>query len=263
MTENRLPLSLETGPRLEELQTEIGYFFLHRRLLELALCHESFANEQEDGVTSNERLEFLGDAVLGLVVSRYLYETHPDVPEGKLAQMKAFLVSTRHLAKKAQRFHLGNYLRLGRGEQLSEGRQRSSLLADAFEALIGAVFLDGGLEAATGLVLRYLAEDMEECDRLSKDYKSQLQEITQRHFKALPRYHVLSESGPPHDRIFLVQVRFGGSTLGEGSGRSKREASQNAAAQAVVRIEQGDAVWQRLLSLEPSELPSGCAQRED
>lgn len=244
---------------LDELQLTLGYCFQNLDLLHLALQHESYANEQLEPARSNERLEFLGDAVLGMLVSSYLYQRHPLEPEGKLAQMKAFLVSTGHLADKARALELGGHVRLGRGELLTDGRERVNLLADAFEALMGAVFLDGGLEAAEQLTMRYFREDMDDLSGARKDYKSLLQELTQRHFKALPIYEVVQEEGPPHDRIFQVQVQFANHALGEGSGRSKREASQKAACQALEQAEAQSPVWLRLLE----ELGSGEPSVED
>lgn len=232
---------------LDELQLNLGYCFQDHSLLQLALQHESYANEQAEGAHSNERLEFLGDAVLGMLVSSYLYHRHTDEPEGKLAQMKAFLVSTGHLAEKARGLELGGHVRLGRGEVLAEGRERVNLLADAYEALIGAVYLDGGLPAAEAVTMRHFREDMDDLSGARKDYKSLLQELTQRHFKALPIYEVVREEGPPHDRTFQVQVQFASHVLGEGSGRSKREASQKAAHQALEQAEEQSEVWQRLL----------------
>jgi len=232
---------------LDELQLNLGYCFQDLSLLQLALQHESYANEQTDNSRSNERLEFLGDAVLGMLVSSYLYHRHPEEPEGKLAQMKAFLVSTGHLAEKARTLELGHHVRLGRGEVLAEGRERVNLLADAYEALIGAIYLDGGLPAAETVTMRHFREDMDDLSGARKDYKSLLQELTQRHFKALPVYEVVKEDGPPHDRVFQVQVQFASHVLGEGSGRSKREASQKAASQALEQAEEQSQVWLRLL----------------
>lgn len=239
---------------LDELQLTLGYCFQDLGLLQLALRHESYANEQADNAHSNERLEFLGDAVLGMLVSSYLYHRHPEEPEGKLAQMKAFLVSTGHLAEKARALDLGLHVRLGRGEVLAEGRERVNLLADAYEAVIGAVYLDGGLTAAETVTMSHFRDDMDDLSGARKDYKSLLQELTQRHFKALPNYEVVGEEGPPHDRVFQVQVQFASHVLGEGTGRSKREASQKAASQALEQAEEQSSVWLHLLEELGSEL---------
>ena len=220
-------------PNLDGLQEILGYRFADPGLLELALTHESYANERQGESGNNERLEFLGDAVLGLTVCRYLYDRHAHLPEGRLAQIKAHLVSTSYLARKARALDLGAFLLLGRGEDLSEGRSRKNVLADTLEALIGALYLDGDMDAAGPFILGLLQEAMDRKEGAQKDYKSLLQEHTQRLHKTLPEYHVTGEEGPPHDRVFLVQVDFLGETLGQGSGRSKREASQRAARQAL------------------------------
>lgn len=224
-------LGAERG--VDHLQDLIGYRFRNPELLALALTHESYANERQLDTGNNERLEFLGDAVLGLVVCRYLYERHARLSEGRLAQIKAHLVSTSYLARKARALDLGAYLRLGRGEDLSEGRNRRNVLADTLEALIGALYLDGGLEVTEPFVLSLLREAMDNMEGSQKDFKSLLQEHTQRLHKSLPHYQVVEEEGPPHDRLFQVQVEFLGEVLGEGSGRSKRDASQKAAQQAL------------------------------
>lgn len=218
---------------LEGLQEILGHRFGDPGLLELALTHESYANERQLETGNNERLEFLGDAVLGVVVCRYLYERHPRLPEGRLAQIKAHLVSTSYLAREARAMHLGDYLLLGRGEDLSEGRTRKNVLADTLEAVIGALYMDGGLTVAEPFVLGLLQEAMDIMEGSQKDFKSLLQEHTQRLHKSLPRYLVVEEEGPPHDRMFQVEVDFLGEVLGSGSGPSKREASQKAAQQAL------------------------------
>lgn len=238
------PASSSRDPR--QLEQTLGYTFVNRELLQRALCHESFINENEAG-RSNERLEFLGDSVLGLVVAQGLFRRFPELPEGKLAVMKAYLVSTRHLAEKARELELLDYLKLGRGERASQRGKRRSLLADGFEAVLGAVYLDGGLAAAETLVERFFGGDLDRKVGLSKDYKSLLQELTQSYFKALPQYRLVSESGPSHDRTFVVEVLFENETLGQGTGSSKREAGQMAAALALERFHKNDEVWNRLL----------------
>lgn len=248
---------IQQGESLEALQEALGYRFTDPALLEAALVHESFANEREEDVQSYERLEFLGDSVLGLVVAGYLYERFPDLPEGRLAQIKATLVSTHHLAQRAREIGLGAHVRLGRGEQMSAGRKRVSLLADALEAVVGAVYLDGGFDASHGVVLKLLQDDMDLGEGLRRDFKSLLQEITQKHFKTLPEYHVMREEGPPHDRIFQVQVVFGGEALGEGTGPSKREASQEAAREALDKVRRGAPEWIRLMDQVPPNIDIG------
>jgi len=220
-------------PDLEQLQEVLVHRFLDPDLLDLALTHESYSNERHCPFGNNERLEFLGDAVLGLVVCRYLYDRHSDLPEGRLAQIKAHLVSTSCLARLARNLGIGQHILLGRGETLAHGEGRRNILADTLEALIGALYLDGGLDAAGRFVLSLLQDAMDRMEGSQKDFKSLLQECTQRLHKSLPDYEVLREEGPPHDRVFVVQVRFLGECLGQGQGRSKREASQNAASEAL------------------------------
>ncbi len=223
--------------RLAEIQARLGYRFETLSLLEKALRHESFINESEESVESNERLEFLGDSVLGLVVAEFLYRTFGEHPEGDLARMKSYLVSTSHLAEHASRLELGQFLILGKGELLSHGRKRRSLLADVFEAVIGAIYLDGGLEPARDFIVRILGPAMEAGSGLKKDYKSVLQEWTQSLYKELPDYRVIKEEGPPHERVFEVEVTFRGQVLGVGRGQSKREASQQAAKEALEKAQ--------------------------
>lgn len=217
-----------------QLQQRLGYFFQQVDLLQLALRHESFANESEEG--SQERLEFLGDSVVGLVICESLYRLYPDYAEGRLAQMKASLVSTEQLADKARLLELGDCVELGRGEQESS-RQRPNLLADTFEAVLGAIYLEAGFDQAKAVILRQFEEELQAAGELRRDYKSLLQEVSQRDFQALPEYEVLEEIGPPHDRVFRVQVSLPGNVLGLGQGRSKREAGQKAAQEALSQLE--------------------------
>ncbi len=217
-----------------QLQQRLGYFFQQVDLLQRALRHESFANESEEG--SQERLEFLGDSVVGLVICESLYRLYPDYAEGRLAQMKASLVSTEPVADKARLLELGQCVELGRGEQ--EGsRQRPNLLADTFEAVLGAIYLEAGFDQAKAVILRQFEEELRAAGELRRDYKSLLQEVSQRDFQALPEYEVLEEIGPPHDRVFRVQVSLSGDVLGLGQGRSKREASQQAAQEALSQLD--------------------------
>ncbi len=220
-------------PDLERLQDVLGHRFGDPGLLDLALTHESYSNERHCPFGNNERLEFLGDSVLGLVVCRYLYERHPHLSEGRLAQVKASLVSTTSLARQARPLNLEGFLRLGRGEMLARGGARRNILADTLEAVIGALYLDGGMPAARRFVLSLLQDSMDRLEGLQKDFKSLLQEQTQRLHKALPGYQVLAEEGPPHERVFLVEVSFLGEALGKGVGRTKREAGQSAAERAL------------------------------
>lgn len=226
----------------EPLFERLNYSFEELTLLKRAFVHESLVNESEGG-TSNERLEFLGDSVLGLAVTEFLFRQFPDAAEGQLAQMKSYLVSRKHLAVCAGRLKLGQYLLLGRGEENSGGKRRESLLANCYEAVLGAIFLDGGYTKAKRSVIRVLGEDMRQGLGAVKDEKSRLQEKVQTVFQALPDYRIVKESGPAHDRSFTVEVVFGGEALGTGQGRSKREASQAAARVALKVFYQRGEKW--------------------
>ena len=185
----------------------------------------------------------MGDAVVGLVVAEYLYQYYPHESEGHLAQMKSYLVSRKHLAVCAERLGLGEYLKLGRGELSSGGKRRGSLLANAMEAVLGAVILDGGYADARRVVLKVLEKDMKDGLGQVKDRKSRLQEKVQTIFRALPEYELVRETGPAHDRVFEVEVRFGTELLGTGSGLSKREASQEAARAALKVLKDRGEQW--------------------
>ena len=215
-------------------------------LFEMALRHESSSRDEPPGRPSNERLEFLGDSVLGLVVCHYLYRHHPELPEGNLATMKAALVSAEQLAAKARDLELGPCIELGRAAQ-GDARERVNLLADAFEAVLGAIYLDRGLEAARDFIEQQMGPELSAAGQLKRDFKSQLQEVTQRDHRCLPSYEVLQEEGPPHNRTFLLRVVVDGRELGQGQGKSKREAAQNAARAAL----------QTLLK-EGEERPNSC-----
>jgi ribonuclease-3 len=227
------------GLSLDSLQRALGYRFQNHRLLEEALTHKSYVNEHRPASgTHNERLEFLGDAVLSLVVSEQLAVLLPKAPEGALSKHKARLVSESVLADVARRLQLGGCLRLGRGEEVSKGREKGSLLADAVEALIAAVHLDGGLESSRRVVVKLFDQEFSEvASRRHRpgedDYKTQVQEWCQRRFDTLPSYAVVRESGPDHDKMFDVEVTVNGEVVGRGTGRSKKEAEQSAAKQAL------------------------------
>ncbi len=212
------------------LAQRLGHTFSDLSLLQQALAHRSWCGEQEGGAPSNERLEFLGDAVLGLVVAGFTYGRYPDFAEGKLAKVRSAVVNARVLAEVAADLGVGDVLLLGRGEEGSGGRAKASILADAFEAVLGAVYLDAGWEAAQRLVLRELgpaiARAGEEPDDF--DHKSRLQEKAVRDGEGTPRY-VVEGSGPDHDRAYVAQVFLGGTCLGVGEGRSKKDAEQEAA----------------------------------
>ena len=230
------------GREFEVLEERLGYRFRDRGLLEHALTHRSHAHEDvSGGVLDNESLEFLGDAVVGFVIAEMLFRDFPQFGEGQKSKVKAALVSTSALAAMADRLSLGRYLLLGRGEEKTGGRQKQALLADTCEALVAAVYLDGGLEEARRLVLSELAPDIAQVrsPEFLRDYKSALQERAQSAGQPRPEYVVGDVSGPDHDRVFRVEVRVGATALGEGSGRTKKEAEQQAARQALQRWEDG------------------------
>lgn len=218
----------------EGLEARLQIDFTDRGLLEQALTHRSYAADVE-GATSNERLEFLGDTVLDLIIAEELYFANPDWPEGDLTKAKASAVGERSLERIAHAWDLGAYVRLSRGEEASGGRQRRALLADAVEAIFGAYYLDQGLDACRTLVLREMTFILETIERRAQsgDYKTQLQEVLQARFQAAPSYVMLEESGPPHDRTFRVAVQFQDDVLGVGVGKSKKEAEQQAASCAL------------------------------
>ena len=226
------------GREYQRLEERLEYRFRDRGLLEHALTHRSHAHEDASGgVADNESLEFLGDAVLGFVVADLLFREFPQYREGEKSKVKATLVSTTSLATVADRLDLGTYLLLGRGEEKTGGRQKQALLADACEAVIAAVYLDGGLEEARRLILRELAPDVAEIRSpdFLKDYKSALQELIQSNGGPRPEYSVIETVGPDHDKVFRVDVRVGGEILGTGSGRTKKDAEQEAARLALER----------------------------
>jgi len=222
-----------------ELQEKLGYRFTDAGLLRQALTHKSYANEnRSDGVKHNERLEFLGDTVLDFVISDFIMRVCPDSPEGRLSKLRSVSVSEANLSRIARGLGLGEYLLLGRGEEQTGGRDKSSLLANAVEAVIAAVYLDGGLEPARDLILKLFGEDVKKIadDGLSHDPKTDLQEFCQSRFGELPRYEVVSESGPDHLKVFEVEISAAGKVIGRASGRSKKEAEQTAAAAALASL---------------------------
>jgi ribonuclease-3 len=220
---------------IERLARRLGHRFKTPRLLEEALTHKSYLNEAPDPPEAdNERLEFLGDAVLDLVISERFLSQFPEAPEGELSKLKAKTVSEAALSQVARRLELGGALVLGRGEELTGGRDKPSLLADALEAVIAAVYLDGGLDAARQVVLHAFADLLENLSRPeAMDYKTELQERCQRDFSVLPVYRVLRESGPDHHKQFDIELTIRGEVYGVGTGRSKKEAEQQAARAAL------------------------------
>ncbi|HVQ14520.1 MAG TPA: ribonuclease III [Vicinamibacterales bacterium] len=224
----------------DDLQVRIGYRFRDRGLLEHALTHKSRAAEDASGgVADNESLEFLGDAVLGLVVADALFHQYPDYDEGQKSKVKAAVVSTQSLARHAEQLRLGEHLILGRGEEKTGGRFKQALLADGYEALIAAIYLDGGLEAAEAFLRRELKDALDEgsAQTFVRDYKSALQERLQALGRPLPEYRVSGEAGPDHRKTFSVEVVVNGDVLGTATGRAKKEAEQEAARLALTRLE--------------------------
>ncbi len=210
------------------LEKVIGYTFKNPALLETALTHTSFANESRQPIEHNERLEFLGDSVLSVVVADYLFR-HVNKPEGELTRMRASLVSEEALFQFAQEIELGKYLRLGRGEDMGGGRERPSVVSDAFESVIAALYLDGGMETARNFILPFVTEGK----TAEADYKTQLQEVVQQNPEEKLTYVLESETGPDHDKHFVVAVHLNSNCFARGEGRSKKQAEQHAAHEAL------------------------------
>ena len=221
---------------MRELEKKLNYTFRDRSLLEVALRHSSYANEHRaDRLSSNERLEFLGDSVLGFVTAEFLFVQHPDLPEGDLTRIRAALVCEQSLYEVARKLNLGAFLKLGRGEDSGGGRMRTSILADATEAVFAAVYLDGGITAASALIHRCLldAEREEVVEERRRDYKTALQELVQRQADQVLTYRMAGECGPDHAKTFTAEVLLNGVPIGSGSGHSKKEAEQAAARSAL------------------------------
>ena len=222
---------------IKDLETAIGYRFGNISLLQNALAHSSYANERwHDSLKSNERLEFLGDSILGMVVAEYLYRNFPGRPEGELTRMRADMVCETSLAAIADRIGLGNHLLLGHGEEAGGGRNRASILADAVESVIAACFLDGGMAAARGFIDRFVLTNVPVQQLTNRDYKTALQELVQQKKNQVLSYNLVGESGPDHDKQFRVEVCLNGAVVGFGSGTSKKRAEQDAARVAMERL---------------------------
>ena len=221
--------------KLEDLQKVIGYEFNRVELLQQALTHSSYANEKHKKQSDNERLEFLGDAVLELVSSEFLFKKYPKRPEGELTKTRASIVCEQTLALCTDEISLGKYLYLGKGEDHTGGRKRKSILSDALEAIIGAIYLDGGFEAAKAFIHRFILVDIEH-KQLFHDCKTILQELVQGNYKEELHYVLLAETGPDHDKQFTVEARIGDRVIGQGSGHTKKDAEQAAAYQALVKL---------------------------
>jgi ribonuclease-3 len=219
---------------LKDLEQAIGYRFRDITLLQNALAHSSYANERwHNSLMSNERLEFLGDSILGMTVAEYLYRQFPDRPEGELTRMRADMVCEQTLANVARQIGLGEHLHLGHGEEQGGGRDRASILADAVESVIAACYLDGGFEPAKSFIARFILCDVPVKQLHNRDYKTALQEQVQKKKDQLIRYTLVGETGPDHDKRFCVAVSINGETVGEGTGRSKKRAEQEAAKAAL------------------------------
>lgn len=217
---------------MQDLEKKINYEFKNKSLLTTALTHSSYANEK-GGVLYNERLEFLGDSVLGIITAEYLFKNHKDFPEGELTKVRAALVCEKALYSFAKEIDLGEYLFLGKGEIHTGGRNRPSILADAFEALIAAIYLDGGMQQAKNFVLHFIVGAQEQAIEVNTDYKTKLQEIIQKNPEERIEYTTLSETGPDHDKRFVVAVKLNSNIIGKGEGRSKKKAEQLAAKEAL------------------------------
>ena len=267
-------ISLEREKTLTDLEQQIGYSFRSRALLDRALTHRSFANERAEGCRHNEALEFLGDSVLGFVVSAWLLDRFPDQPEGKLSKMKAYMVSETSLAELSEAIDLGRFIRLNRGEEKTGGRRKRALLADAYEAVIGAIYLDGGIAAAQRFLHRELSSKMSSIDpesMIGDDYKSALQERLQAEGRPMPEYILVEASGPDHRRTFRVQLRVGGNILSSGEGSTIKVAQQEAARSALTveshadQIAEGDKEISELLdseTVEQGQIKEDCTKSD-
>ena len=224
---------------VEVLQKHIKYEFKNKKILNEALTHSSYSNEYKKSRNkNNERLEFLGDSILGLIISTHLFNLKKDLPEGELTKIRAAIVCERSLKEVAKKIQLGDFLMLGKGEETTGGRKRDSILADAVEALIAAIYIDSDFKYASDFVLEFMNEVIGEAieGKIMRDYKTQLQEIIQRYSKEPIIYKLTDQMGPDHDKVFMMQVSLGDKVIGTGSGKSKKEAEQQAAKDALGNI---------------------------
>ena len=218
---------------MEAFEKKLNYTFKNKELLETALTHSSYANEQRGGAVCNERLEFLGDSVLSIIVSDYLYYNF-SLPEGRLTKLRASLVCEKTLCRFSRSLQVGQFLKLGRGERATGGADRDSLLADAFEAILAAIYLDGGMEPAKKHVMRFVLEELRHMEHENfKDYKTELQDVIQRNPEENLHYVLTGQSGPDHNKQFTVEVRLNSNVIGVGTGHSKKAAEQAAACKAL------------------------------
>lgn len=235
---NQIELLIQNAPTIE---CKLGYHFKDRSLLVLAFIHRSFINENKDVREHNERLEFLGDSVLGLLIADYLYRYLPSTPEGQLSYLRSRLVEACSCVNYVQSLEIANYVLLGKGERMNDGRGRDSILADLFEAIIGAIYLDGGIEAARQFVFKNFANEIESTLKTPlRNWKALLQDYCQKKFQQTPIYQVLQESGPDHSKLFKISVLIQDYELGRGEGASKKEAQQAAASDALSRCNPAD-----------------------
>lgn len=222
-----------------EIELKIGYAFKDRELLKLAFIHRSFINENRNVNEHNERLEFLGDSVLNLLISDYLYRYLPNTPEGDLSYLRSRLVDANSCCTYVQKLDVSSYVLLGRGESMNDGRGRTTILADLFEALIGAIYLDGGQEAAKKFLFKNFSTEIGQILKTPiRNFKADLQDFAQKKYREPPLYTVISEEGPDHSKKFIVSVSINGVVMGQGEGSSKKEAQQKAAEVAFIRIEE-------------------------
>ncbi|MBQ7782928.1 MAG: ribonuclease III [Oscillospiraceae bacterium] len=227
-------ISTEISAKLAEFEEKIGYSFKNRDLIFEALSHSSFANEYKKGRNSNERLEFLGDSVLSIVISEHLFNHFKHLPEGDLTKIRASLVCEKALFEFSKQIDLGSFLFLGKGEEHTGGRNRPSIVSDAFEAVIAAIFLDGGMENAREYILGFIPKDLDKTTvKNLQDYKTILQEIIQRNPEEKVEYVLRGQTGPDHDRHFIVEVCLNNNVIGHGEGHSKKQAEQQAAREAL------------------------------
>jgi len=220
------------------IEKRLGYSFHDKELLSLAFIHRSFINENRDIIEGhNERLEFLGDSVLGLIVAEYLYKYLPKTPEGELSHLRSMLVESTSCMRYVQLLNVEGFILLGRGERMNDGRGRDSILSDLFEAIIGAIFIDGGIDAARGFFFKNFSKEINQMlQKPLQNWKALLQDFSQKQFRTPPVYSVVSESGPDHNKTFKIIVKIKGDAVGSGEGSSKKEAQQNAARDAVEKL---------------------------
>lgn len=230
-----MKITADRRRKLEEIQDMIGYTFKDIDILNTSLTHSSFANEMKDGTCYNERLEFLGDSVLNVIISDFLFKKYQHLSEGRLTKLRAVIVAEPSLAYCGRQINIGKYLLLGKGEENTGGRNRDSIIADAVEALIGGVYIDSNFESSKAFVLKLLSSviDRVMSGEYHRDYKTELQELLQGRSSENITYEVISETGPDHDKVFKTQVMLGNRILGKGKGRSKKAAEQSAAKEAL------------------------------